>query len=126
MANWESWWTPIQRQRDAADIQQGLSRVRQAQIDGPNSIAAQWNPNNYGSILSREHPELFGPQGLSNPAYQQQLKQQDYTQKLQQKAAMSLQLDAEKRRQALQNGGIGANFNFMSSMFDDGEDDDGL
>lgn len=122
MANWESFWAPIQRSRDAADIQQGLSRVRQAAIDGPNSIAAQWNPNNYGSILSREHPGLFGPQGLSNPEYQQQLKQQDYAQKLQQRAATSLQVDAMKRRMAFQNGGS-PNYNFMSSMFDDGDDD---
>lgn len=119
---WQSWWEPIQQRQQQQQLEQGLRRVRQAQIDGPNSIAAMWNPNNYGSIESRDMPGVFGPHGASNPAYQQDLRQQDYTQKLQQKATTSLQVDAMKRRMAMQNG-IGTNFNMMSSMFDDGDDD---
>lgn len=123
MTNWESWWAPIQRQRDAAEAQQGLRRVQAAQNAPYGSLAQQWNPNNYGSIESRDMPGLFGSHGLANPEYQAQLKQQDYTRKLQQKAAMSLQMDAMKRRMAMHNG-IGANFNMMSSVFDDGDSED--
>jgi len=123
--NWESWWAPIQRQQQTQVVQAGLRRVQAAQNAPYGSLAQQWNPNNYGSVESRDMPGVFGPQGLSNPEYQQQLKQQQFQQHLQQKAAVSLQLDAMKRRMAMQNGGT-PNYNFMSSVFDDGDDDDGL
>lgn len=125
MALMESWWAPIQRRMDTDAARQGLRRVQAAQNAPYGSLAQQWDPNNYGSVESRDMPGLFGSQGASNPAYQQQIRQQAYQQQLQQKAAMSLQLDAAKRRMAMQNG-MGGNYNFMSSLFDDGDNNDGF
>src|SRR5574340_722903 len=57
------------------DVQDGLRRATLAQQGGYGSVAARFDPNNYGSIESRAHPGLFGPYGALNPQYQQSAAQ---------------------------------------------------
>jgi hypothetical protein len=53
------------------DAVMGLHRQALAAVSAPGSIAARNDPNQDGSILSRQYPGLFGQFGASNPTFQE-------------------------------------------------------
>lgn len=127
---WQSWWADPEQSAMRQQVTRGLHQVQAAQTGGYGSIAQRWNPNNYGSIASREMPGLFGAHGQFNPEYQQQVKQQDYLQKQQAKAAIGLRARMGAARSMGLGGGM--NYNMMAGLTsglgaldgDDSEDDD--
>lgn len=111
-----SFWSDPEHSAMRQTVRNGLRRVQAAQAGGYGSVAQRWDPNNYGSVESREMPGLFGPTGSLNPVYQQQVKAQADAARMQQRAALGLRA----RVAAAQQMGLGANFNLMAGLFGGG------
>lgn len=59
--NWQSWWEPVQQQRNRALLMEGMRRLQAAQNAPYGSLAQQWDPSNYGSLFRQWMPQVFDP-----------------------------------------------------------------